>query len=962
MQLLLGKLIYYSALLQSILITLHYIRTIIIQDSEGYICNEIQSKRNLYYSINQQVHILQIHTQILCSHEVKGKINESTDGRINGGIVNILPSFYFLCSFQEPGVRVMIASRRSALVWLLGELKQFAYDLIQLSLKYWVCRQNNRFLMTQDSYKFGQFLAKQRSYTKSVEMPKKAATKKVEVKATKGKKRKVVEKDDEEKIVVMKKTKAKSKKVIEKAPAKSKKIEEKKKPSKKGKAEEKSKDAPKKVDPPAASDDDKKQEDKKIVTGIKKGKAMVDAKVPNGSTYHVYEEGGKVYAASLMWSDLKNNNNKYYIVQILQSDANATQFMVWNRWGRVGHDGQFAQFRFGTAENAKNMYMKKYNEKTSKGYTEIEISYEDDGAEEPKETKKVKTGEKEIDSTLDKKVQDLIKLIFNMKMMQKQMVEIGYDAKKMPLGKLSKDTIKKGYEVLKKISDVLDGKVKGDLYDLSSEFFTVIPHDFGFKKMSQFVINTKQRLKEKLDMVQALGDIEIATRLLEETGRSGIAEVDNNYEKLKCKIVALEENSEDYKLIDKYIKTTHAATHSSYTLELESAYKINREGEDKRYKKDLGNEMLLWHGSRLTNFAGILSQGLRIAPPEAPATGYMFGKGVYFADMVSKSANYCFASNSDNTGLLLLCRVALGNPRKLYRADFNANNLPQGSHSTMGVGQTGPGKNTAVKFRNMVVPIGPGVPTNEMGCSLLYNEFIVYDVTQVKIEYLVNLKFKYKGHFGQIFDRFIVSIYYYYAVFIYTYLMKLKSMHRTRIALCSQLQLEQLIGKESKKVSVLGVEPRFSEPQSEVLTTRRYRQVTIMPFFNYISFIYYLLFPVFSNSVRLSFYSSLRVPVYLFIILSASIGFYYQLNLQGPNASADLLPFSLVAQPNSISFGNTSIILFLQGCFSIYITFHVHPLSSRQPSQPQAFATLLMLLYPSLSCMLLSQPVCIDAQ
>ncbi|KAJ0087351.1 hypothetical protein Patl1_07157 [Pistacia atlantica] len=33
--------------------------------------------------------------------------------------------------------------------------------------------------------------------------------------------------------------------------------------------------------------------------------------------------------------------------------------------------------------------------------------------------------------------------------------------------------------------------------------------------------------------------------------------------------------------------------------------------------------MLLWHGSWLTNFVGILSQGLRIAHPEAPATGYM---------------------------------------------------------------------------------------------------------------------------------------------------------------------------------------------------------------------------------------------------------------------------------------------------------------------------------------------------
>lgn len=31
-------------------------------------------------------------------------------------------------------------------------------------------------------------------------------------------------------------------------------------------------------------------------------------------------------------------------------------------------------------------------------------------------------------------------------------------------------------------------------------------------------------------------------------------------------------------------------------------------------------------GSRASNFGGILSQGLRIAPPEAPVNGYMFGK------------------------------------------------------------------------------------------------------------------------------------------------------------------------------------------------------------------------------------------------------------------------------------------------------------------------------------------------
>jgi hypothetical protein len=50
---------------------------------------------------------------------------------------------------------------------------------------------------------------------------------------------------------------------------------------------------------------------------------------------------------------------------------------------------------------------------------------------------------------------------------------------------------------------------------------------------------------------------------------------------------------------------------------------------------------------------------LRVAPPEAPVTGYMFGKGVYFADMFSKSANYCYATRAAKAGVLLLCEVVL---------------------------------------------------------------------------------------------------------------------------------------------------------------------------------------------------------------------------------------------------------------------------------------------------------------
>ena len=133
-------------------------------------------------------------------------------------------------------------------------------------------------------------------------------------------------------------------------------------------------------------------------------------------------------------------------------------------------------------------------------------------------------------------------------------------------------------------------------------------------------------------------------------------------------------------MLESYVKNTHAASHSSYKLEIIDIFKTNRDGEATSYTSDLHNKMLLWHGSRLTNWVGILSQGLRIAPPEAPVTGYMFGKGVYFADMVSKSANYCFTSRESDIGCLLLCEVALGNFNELYHADYNAANLPPGKH------------------------------------------------------------------------------------------------------------------------------------------------------------------------------------------------------------------------------------------------------------------------------------------
>jgi poly [ADP-ribose] polymerase len=71
------------------------------------------------------------------------------------------------------------------------------------------------------------------------------------------------------------------------------------------------------------------------------------------------------------------------------------------------------------------------------------------------------------------------------------MKEIGYDANKMPLGKLAKSSILKGYEILKEIMNEIKGSNKeGVVRQLSGSFYSEIPHNFGFQNMLNFVLDS----------------------------------------------------------------------------------------------------------------------------------------------------------------------------------------------------------------------------------------------------------------------------------------------------------------------------------------------------------------------------------------------------------------------------------------------------------------------------------------
>ncbi|XP_010522166.1 PREDICTED: poly [ADP-ribose] polymerase 1 [Tarenaya hassleriana] len=495
------------------------------------------------------------------------------------------------------------------------------------------------------------------------------------------------------------------------------------------------------------------------------GESMVTVKVKGRSAVHeasglqeychILEDGNSIYNTTLSMSDLSTGINSYYILQIIQEDRGSDCY-VFRKWGRVGNEkiggNKLDEM---SKSDAIHEFKRLFLEKT--GNTWEEWEQKKDFRKHPgrffpldidygvnKQVVKAPTAD--ISSNLAPPLIELMKMLFDVETYRAAMMEFEINMSEMPLGKLSKHDIQKGFEALTEIQKLLTDSdhqpsIKESLLvDASNRFFTMIP------SIHPHIIRDEHDFKSKVKMLEALQDIEIASRLVG-FDADNTESLDDKYKKLRCEILSLPPDSEDYRLIEKYLHTTHAPTHTEWSLELEEVFALEREGEFDKfapYREKLGNKMLLWHGSRLTNFVGILSQGLRIAPPEAPATGYMFGKGVYFADLVSKSAQYCYTSKENPVGLMLLSEVALGEVYELTKAKY-MDKPPRGKHSTKGLGKKVPHEQDFVKWRDDVtVPCGKPVASKVKASELMYNEYIVYNTAQVKLQFLLKVRFHHK--------------------------------------------------------------------------------------------------------------------------------------------------------------------------------------------------------------------------
>ncbi|CBZ53813.1 hypothetical protein NCLIV_035940 [Neospora caninum Liverpool] len=484
-------------------------------------------------------------------------------------------------------------------------------------------------------------------------------------------------------------------------------------------------------------------------------------------------KGGKIYVdkqrnaynASTQFTDISTGINKYYNLQVIQTN---TTFHFFTRWGRLGADDKvtndYRQYSHGQSlKSAIQAFESKFFGLTGiafadrfdspqqpgryaivelEGYahdeadsaTKEEVKKEEvkdegefpvkrekrgqDGEPSDDERKKKKVKKQhspssvkvETESALPAAVQDLVQLVFDRGMAARALTEQHLNLERMPIESISKRQLSEGYAILQELQTLLQEAAEKRttqiftvrLADATNRFYNKIPHVFARNAVPP-VIDSLAKLRAKVEIMEQLLDVSVANSLLDGAMKNAKDKhpIDAQYDQLKC--------------------------------DLE------------------------------TNWASILSQGLKIAPAEAPSSGYMFDKGVYFADLASKSSQYCFATSKNPEGILLLCEVALGKPYVRLEADYEAAKHceEKGLQSLFGVGKSCPNPKDEVELPSAVdeekVKARTGRCTaNKQAleeakkdeaagadAALLYNEYVVYNPNQVIMRYVLRVKFEF---------------------------------------------------------------------------------------------------------------------------------------------------------------------------------------------------------------------------
>lgn len=456
-----------------------------------------------------------------------------------------------------------------------------------------------------------------------------------------------------------------------------------------------------------------------------------------------------VKKAVLQVTDIKNNNNKYYAIE-LHSGKGSHPFCVFTHYGRTDdldtnpNAGQ-KEVRFCTSQpEAEKLYQSIYNQKTSprKGYKELALASSKIGSQAARgtssgavDTKTMKLADKKAKAaqngkpgktekktatkiTIDAPVQDLVQYLYSEAtnaLTQTVNAKITAQGIETPLGVLTLGQIDKGEAILDELHELVKSKKKSrdEMIDKSGDFYTVIPHRLGRTRrdIEAAVIDSLGALAQKQDTLQLMRDMLEVTDS-KHGGKNVLFEddVQSRYDALGCEIEALSAGDSTYRKISEHVLKSQIKTKN---IKVKNVFSLRRPGEWKDFKTKVGNEKLLFHGSNIKNWVGILTRGI-LLPKIVVSLGVnrtdegWLGSGIYFGDASCTAAFYT-APGKKKTRFMAVARVALGKQKKYTKITYGLKSPPKGFDSCHGV----------------------------RGTEFDDDEFVIYDGNQQRLEYLV---------------------------------------------------------------------------------------------------------------------------------------------------------------------------------------------------------------------------------
>jgi len=400
------------------------------------------------------------------------------------------------------------------------------------------------------------------------------------------------------------------------------------------------------------------------------------------------------------------NKNKFYKLN-LEGDT------VTGSYGRVGGSTQTMMYTGGQAKF--NSVLKS---KLKKGYTESAVVESTDdititpGGQDIMTLAMSQVDTDDVSKILLKHLvdQNIHNIVSNTKV--KYDPATGYF--KTALGAISSKGVDDAISLLSGIKKS-NYKDTESFRNLNNLYFRIIPTQISNLRSFNNLICNDAKVQEQLDICEALKS---SIEIIEDTKKAAATKVTK-----KTKLPKLFEasllhlkNKKEYKRIVDYFETSKNNRHGHNNYKVTNIFNLSLGKENQEFRDTLPNQMELFHGTKIANLLSILKSGL-LMPKQSPGrtTGYMYGKGLYFASQSTKSLNYCDGmywarGRSANKIYMFIADVAMGN----YE-------VPSGSR----------GQNPSKGYDSYWAQSGKsGVQNDEM---------IVFENNQIKLKYILEI-------------------------------------------------------------------------------------------------------------------------------------------------------------------------------------------------------------------------------